>query len=159
MKSKTCSKCKTPRPITDFYKDRSQPTGHHYHCKFCKRDNNLRWSRENRNHVNQKQKESRERRPTAPERAREKQRLHWELRTENASANGKLRRAVRLGRIEKPDNCSACGDAMPTRALHGHHEDYAKPLEVEWLCYSCHGAKHQTAEYHRPIEAEKAGEE
>lgn len=26
--------------------------------------------------------------------------------------------------------------------MQGHHPDYSKPLEVEWLCPRCHGARH-----------------
>lgn len=34
--------------------------------------------------------------------------------------------------------CSRCG-ALPT---HAHHPDYAKPLEVIWLCVTCHNKEH-----------------
>lgn len=26
--------------------------------------------------------------------------------------------------------------------VHAHHHDYAKPLEVRWLCFRCHKASH-----------------
>lgn len=47
-----------------------------------------------------------------------------------------VQRAVRDGQIIKPDTCSDCG--MNHKSLHGHHDDYAKPLDVIWLCPSCH---------------------
>lgn len=34
------------------------------------------------------------------------------------------------------ENCNYWGK------LNAHHEDYEKPLEVIWLCYSCHKLKH-----------------
>lgn len=34
--------------------------------------------------------------------------------------------------------CERCG-ATPSQ---GHHDDYAKPLVVRWLCRSCHDAHH-----------------
>ena len=46
-----------------------------------------------------------------------------------------LHYAVRTGKIVRPDDCSACGS---TAFIEGHHEDYSKPLEVEWLCKKCH---------------------
>jgi len=47
--------------------------------------------------------------------------------------------AVLRGDIEKPLYCSSC-DAQ--EKLHAHHEDYSKPLEVEWLCHKCHMKVH-----------------
>lgn len=36
--------------------------------------------------------------------------------------------------------CERCGSDKQTS--HGHHEDYAKPLDVVWLCPRCHKALH-----------------
>ena len=47
--------------------------------------------------------------------------------------------AVRTGKMVKPNTCTKC--ARKTR-LCGHHNDYTKPLEVEWLCSSCHKLRH-----------------
>ena len=62
---------------------------------------------------------------------------------EKYSARYKLRWAVRSGRIEKPAECSDCGEATEAKRLTGHHNDYNKPYEVEWLCYVCHGKRHR----------------
>ncbi len=38
--------------------------------------------------------------------------------------------------VAKP--CEVCG----SRPSVAHHDDYAKPLDVRWLCRSCHGRWH-----------------
>lgn len=48
--------------------------------------------------------------------------------------------AAREGAIEKPAECSRCGDRP--RKLQGHHESYARPLDVIWLCIPCHRVRH-----------------
>ena len=53
-------------------------------------------------------------------------------------------RAVKSGRLDRPSACSECGDSGK---IHGHHEDYSKPLEVRWLCSSCHGLAHRCANH------------
>lgn len=54
-------------------------------------------------------------------------------------ARSAVSRAVKAGRLERPDHCSECGaECKPT----AHHADYEKPLEVVWLCRLCHEAKH-----------------
>ncbi len=52
--------------------------------------------------------------------------------------------AIRRGEVGR-GQCE-CPTGMPCRGrIEGHHEDYAKPLEVRWLCQAHH------AELHRKI--------
>lgn len=53
-----------------------------------------------------------------------------------AKARGLIGKAVLRGKIIKLNYCAAC--LKEKDILHGHHEDYSKPLEVIWLCPSCH---------------------
>lgn len=48
--------------------------------------------------------------------------------------------AVKCGHLIRPENCTQCGN---TGRIEGHHEDYSKPLEVIWLCTSCHSDLHK----------------
>lgn len=57
-------------------------------------------------------------------------------------ANRKLRYAVFKGEIIKPDRCSECKELFPPGMIGGHHADYSKPFEVDWLCQSCHRLLH-----------------
>jgi ribosomal protein S27AE len=45
--------------------------------------------------------------------------------------------AVRDGRLKRLP-CEFCGETK----VHAHHKDYAKPLEVIWLCPKCHHRLH-----------------
>lgn len=51
--------------------------------------------------------------------------------------------ALRRGLISRQP-CQACG-AEPTDA---HHEDYHAPLQIVWLCSSCHKAVHRQRNCH-----------
>ncbi len=53
-----------------------------------------------------------------------------------------LRTALRNGSVIRPGSCEDCGIAC---VPHGHHDDYAKPLDVRWLCAKCHAAVHRVA--------------
>lgn len=46
--------------------------------------------------------------------------------------------AIRSGILVK-GVCEVCGSNI----VHGHHDDYAKPLEVRWLCPEHHSAWHK----------------
>jgi len=59
-----------------------------------------------------------------------------------AKCNPKARSAQRLvryyiesGRLQRPEKCSWCGRHGRIEAA---HENYDRPLEVRWLCQSCH---------------------
>lgn len=49
--------------------------------------------------------------------------------------------ALGRGYIAKPDRCERC--KATSTIIHGHHPDYSKPIEVEWLCPKCHSQIHR----------------
>lgn len=55
------------------------------------------------------------------------------------SAHEKVHYALKTGKLIKPLNCEKCNSI---EVLQGHHEDYMKPLHVEWLCFKCHCLEH-----------------
>lgn len=56
-------------------------------------------------------------------------------------AHTAVQMAINSGALVRPSQCQACGrDGLK---IHGHHRDYSKPLDVEWLCPKCHGAAHR----------------
>jgi len=42
--------------------------------------------------------------------------------------------------VKRPTICEDCGS--DDKKLHGHHDDYAKPDELRYLCVSCHTTWH-----------------
>lgn len=55
------------------------------------------------------------------------------------NATALVSKEIREGRLIRPDECSECES---TKAIHGHHDDYAYPLVVRWLCAKCHKRWH-----------------
>lgn len=53
--------------------------------------------------------------------------------------------ALRAGEIAKPSYCEMCFEECWPQA---HHNDYNRPLKINWLCSSCHTDIHQ---YHGGI--------
>ena len=56
------------------------------------------------------------------------------------AAHNALTRAVRASKVIRPMSCERCHKSCKP---HGHHEDYAKKLDVMWLCPVCHAARHK----------------
>lgn len=56
--------------------------------------------------------------------------------------------AIKQGVLSRRDTCEVCGKggqmADGRSRVQAHHDDYNKPLEVRWLCQTCHHAWHQT---------------
>lgn len=51
-----------------------------------------------------------------------------------------VRYYLNKGEIIKPNICSVCS---LNKKIYAHHHDYTKPLEVKWLCRSCHADIHR----------------
>ena len=56
--------------------------------------------------------------------------------TKARSAQSLLRYHIHAGHIVRPDTCEECG--ATDRRIEGAHFDYDNPLQVRWLCVSCH---------------------
>lgn len=50
--------------------------------------------------------------------------------------------AVRKGLVKRPSKCTRCNTSDYRRE--GHHPDYDRALDVEWLCQSCHTILHRS---------------
>lgn len=51
-----------------------------------------------------------------------------------------VRKAIKKGEIYKEDKCFCCG--VVGAATYPHHKNYFKPLDIAWVCSSCHVITH-----------------
>ena len=150
---KECFKCHEVKPLSEFYKHKQMKDGRLNKCKECNKKDVSKNYRENIDHY----KEYEKARAGLPHRVKSREdysktehgreRLNegkkaWTMRNPiKRMASTIVGNAVRGGKIKKPSNCEACS-SEPSR-LHGHHDDYAFPLAVRWLCPGCHSKWHR----------------
>lgn len=65
------------------------------------------------------------------------------------NARKKVLRAIESGKLIRPSKCELCGEELFCEA---HHKDYNKPLEVIWLCKTCHENMHHLNEEYQSKE-------
>ena len=137
---KICSKCKSNKEPQQFYKGKRKPDGLKSQCKVCHCGGNIR-TRDKDEHKKYNREFMRRTRVIDPEKYRSRERLASRNRVKNnkTEARMKLNSALKSRKIIKPEYCQQCNEK---KRLTGHHADYSKPLEVEWLCYECHASRH-----------------
>lgn len=69
-----------------------------------------------------------------------RQRVNQMLRKEAHNARVTVANAIKNGAMVKPDACERC--SSNSRKLQAHHPDYARKLDVQWLCSPCHSLVH-----------------
>jgi len=140
---KKCSKCQKEKEFLDFYKDKRTPTGLKAQCKTCHTEGGIRTRDKDKKRQYNQAFMSRDRAKT-PEKYRNRERVqsHKRDNCEKRKARQVMNSAIRSGKLRRADACNRCG---MIKKLTGHHYDYTKPLDVEWLCYSCHGKEHRHA--------------
>lgn len=155
LNTKLCSSCHATKPFSEFHRDRAGRHGVASRCKPCaiaaaiahtlakretpdgrKRLREIELACRERNRLKDRECAARYR-TEHPDRVKASQ---SRVDPFKRRARGILRMAVYDGRIIKPGACSECGWSG---RVHGHHEDYSKPLSVIWLCAICHGLRHR----------------
>lgn len=73
-----------------------------------------------------------------------------------------VEKAIKQGALINPKICEKCGDSGAFKdgrnAIQAHHGDYDKPLEVTWLCQSCHHKWHKENTALNETDTEKTNE-
>jgi hypothetical protein len=152
--SKICFKCGIEKELSEFYKHKKMADGHVNKCKEC----NKKDVRENRSknidyyqEYDRKRANLKHRVDARKEYAQTKEyaESHSKASSKWDSSNpikkwvhGIVRRAISNGTLIK-QNCEWCDT---DKSIHGHHCDYAKPLDVMWLCAQCHRDWHKKYE-------------
>ncbi len=147
---KTCKKCAVSKPLSEFYKHAGMSDGHLNVCKDCyksgvkqnreknieyyKAYDNARANRPDRVEARRKYSETEAgKRAGAAAKAR-----YIEKNPIKRAAHMMVGNAIQSGSLVRQP-CAVCGSLR----VHAHHDDYARPLDVTWLCQEHH------AEWHR----------
>jgi hypothetical protein len=143
---KVCRKCNTEKDILEFYRHSIEKDGHTSVCKDCIKIQVVKYAANNKEKVNLR---ARKWRLINKERVRyywdnfelkNKEKLaerHKLWRRKNiikARVHSTVGNYVRRGDIIKRP-CVVCGEI---KRVHGHHNDYSKPLDIVWLCPKHH---------------------
>jgi hypothetical protein len=135
---KTCRGCNASLPLSAFYRHPQMADGHLNFCVDCVK---ARVSGHREQHGERIRAYDRERAKQPHRKAQLRSLMERERQDpQRRVAHQMTSNAIRGGRLVRPDTCSACGKHCKPEA---HHDEYSKPLEVRWLCRSCHCRHHR----------------
>ena len=118
--TKHCPRCKLTIPLDLFYISRGKPSSY---CKKCVKVKQQEWATVNKQRRLELNK-------AWASRNRERKQI-------SQRASNIIYKAIAKGLITRLDACEACGK---TATIEAAHHDYSQPLNVKWLCQSCHRA-------------------
>lgn len=141
--TKVCSNCKQVLSLSLFYKNKLTKDHRASWCMDCdKARNRSPYTAKYRLTDNYRQAQRKYLRSDA---AREKDTAYQKrarlVSPEKIHAREVVHSHKRHGRIQQPSVCQICYQDKPLQA---HHADYAKPLNVTWLCAKCHSDIHRS---------------
>ncbi len=134
---KTCFKCNTVQSLTEFYKHHAMADGFLNKCKGCTKKD----AAQHRNNNLEKVREYDRIRASNPDRRKTATAISKAWRQEDKrrmQCHNAVAKAIRSGELVR-QNCERCGNENSL----AHHEDYDKPLMVNWLCQPCHKQRHK----------------
>ena len=167
--TKQCSTCKAVKSTDLFHKNKSAPDGSAYRCKTCVREYNQtdkvkaqsakRAAKYRRSEKGKAaERENYKNRIIKPEERLKRNRDSREYTAKNIHkkrAQRAVNRAILMGDLCRPTHCEACNSHC--EKPQGHHDDYNKPLEVRWMCVSCHRLWHTDNQAIQHVDREQKG--
>ena len=139
--TKVCKLCYKRLDVSEFYAFPKSPDGLGYKCKECAKLAARNNYAKNRDRYAQYERE-RFQRPERKALCIKYQQKRRQRSPEKYQARTAVQNALRDGLLVK-GACAVCG-SVETEA---HHTDYAKPLEVIWLCRQHHLDQHCKTAY------------
>ena len=137
---KQCKKCLKVKTLGEFYRHSQMADGRLNKCKACTKADvreNRESKREYYQQYDRKRWDEKGARGVVSAEAKARAGKAWvERNGVKRACHVKFGNAVRDGKISRPTLCSKCGGGGE---IEGHHADYSKPFDVEWLCKVCHG--------------------
>lgn len=133
---KKCTKCQDSKPFSEFERRHENKNKYHSWCKDCRRE----YFREyNKKHKERRDKQQKQHYYDHKEQLSKRRREKYYADRSPRVARYEVEKAVKSGDLKIPPECESCGHQ---KKLEGHHEDYSKPLDIIWLCMSCHRIVH-----------------
>ena len=160
MRTFKCTMCERILPLSEFYKSKIAKRGHEGKCKKCRYEQFKQWSKNNKDKIRANcikyqevnKDKIRERKKIYQKQYAQKHYIEYRQKIieyqkqyakkypSKARARGIVKNHIKYGKIKRPTICSCCNRKD---VIHAHHEDYSKPLEIIWLCASCHRLLHK----------------
>ena len=137
---KQCKRCELCLPVDMFYRHSRMADGRLNFCQACVKQRISDHREANLERIQQYDRE-RGKRPERKAQLLELTRRYF-ADPVKARASRAVTNALRSGRLLRPSQCSQCQKTCKPEA---HHDDYTQPLEVRWLCRSCHCRHHRLA--------------
>lgn len=128
---KKCFKCQRELPLSDFYKHKQMKDGHLNKCKACTKKDAAQHRLDNIDKIREYDRK-RGNRQTPEYGAKYRREFPIKYKAQTMVGN-----AIRDHKLFK-EPCEICG----CNEVHAHHDDYAKPLNVRWLCAAHHQQWH-----------------
>lgn len=150
--TRACRRCGEDKPIEQFTKAQRCKFGRAHTCRACTAAIAQEWAEKNRAQSREIKRKWRSNNPqkqrTSEASYRDSHRDDIRARSRNYEKKNLDKKrchkmvhyAIDRGRMVRPTSCPKCGKQ---KDIHAHHEDYSKPLEVQWLCSTCHVRLHK----------------
>ena len=138
LTTKHCNKCNTTKSTKLFHNTKLTKDKKSAYCKDCTKAYDVLYRAKNRD-----KKKRQDKAYSLTEKGKSSHNASTKKWNYNNALKSKahtlLNNSVRDGKIVKPNKCKECNNETNIQA---HHEDYSKPLDVVWLCVSCHKIRH-----------------